>query len=1203
MLPADIDGYRVVGVLGRGRSGTVFDVLHPHTREPMALKLLRTPELLPVDEKRFTREFDLAAKIVHPHVVQVFSAGRFEGSPYYTMERVTGGNMRGRIGGAEDVAPETRRQWYRETAAIVDQIMDALAYLHSRGIIHRDLKPENIIVGSGLRAKIVDFGLAFVQRLAQRLTRQDEILGTAAYLAPEMLLGQEIDSRVDLYAMGVIVYELVSGRQPFCGDEMTDTLAQLLYGEPPALLSVRPDVHPELDAVVTKLMARDPWDRYNNAEEARAALAAGFRKMTGQAGGASLSAIPQGAVGASLFEPRMVGRVGAFDVLTMTADEVLHGGMRVAVVRGDVGLGKTRLITEFVRRYEARGFRVWWSSCRENDTSPLRAIVPWLRRLGLAELDGLLETISPGDAVPPPELRFHLYEMVVRQLRAAQSQTPVLLVLEDLQWADGTSLDALRFIVDSFVGGLPRVLIVATVREDKSGMNHALHSFMQDYHGQVWLMDVPLVPLRPAEVGEMVGSMLGNPVISPALISAVANATRGIPLLVGETIKVLCAQDALAQSPQGLVLQQQLPPLTPDSILAARLIRLTKQQRDVLQHAAVLGTAFTFDALRAACGTALGDLVDVLEQLRSWRLILEVEDASETMFSFYHDKLREVVIKHTPHEVLQDIHLKVGIALEEREKQKPTLQAPFALAWHYMEAQSVYRAHHWQRRAAQIAMRSFAYRHAASYWRQLRQQCDDKTPDTEKRGLDEELADALAADGDPDGALELLHALLRESHSALDKARILRKVGLARNLLGFPEAALEAFVAGLTALGFTFPPQNSASFIGSLEGLSRVSSRSRQAPSTLDRRRAEEEVALCAGVIEALLPSIPAAHLNTLTSAAIRQRQMGQLVGNYRAAIQAEMALAAVCARSTPPQIRSARLAMERGAGLAEPAPEDVHKARLWRQMAELHFLLGSVDDAIRFATSARELSQAQCDLLGVAWASVMEAQARSARGEMERSLALAADAIRVARLIRAYVPFALAASLRGRLLMQCGDFGVEALLPPRSSNRLRVSEESVVTLTWGMLRRRQKRLAEAVGLLEEAMEGLLSGQAGLMMALEAGLELAQARLEMWMAQPTSDQELDALLSRLDPWTRELPLRRGAWLRIQGQWHDMRRQERQAASFFDQSVALLEKGGYRLELACTLTAQAEFQEAHHTGRGRQAQKRAATLLQEMGLPV
>ena len=94
-----------------------------------------------------------------------------------------------------------------------------------------------------------------------------------------------------------------------------------------------------------------------------------------------------------------------------------------------------------------------------------------------------------------------------------------------------------------------------------------------------------------------------------------ANATRGIPLLVGETIKVLCAQDAVAQSSLGLVLQQQLPPLTPDSILAARLIRLTKQQRDVLQHAAVIGTVFTFETLRAACGTALGALVDVLEEL------------------------------------------------------------------------------------------------------------------------------------------------------------------------------------------------------------------------------------------------------------------------------------------------------------------------------------------------------------------------------------------------------------------------------------------------------------------------------------------------------------------------------------------------------------------------------------------------------------
>ena len=331
--------------------------------------------------------------------------------------------MRGRIHANDDMGEASRRQWYRETAALVDQILDALAYLHSCGVIHRDLKPENIIVGAGLRAKIVDFGLAFAQRLAQRLTRNDEILGTAAYLAPEMLLGQEIDHRIDIYAMGVIVYELLSGRQPFAGDNMADTLANLLYNDPPPLRTVCSEVDPEVEAVVMKMMAREAWDRHNNAEDARAALAAAFRRMTGHGSG-PLVAIPQGAVGASLFEPRMVGRIGAFDVLSMIGDEVGHGGLRVAVVRGDVGMGKTRLITEFVRRYEARGFSVWWSGCRQNDTSPLRAIVPWLKKLGLPDLEGLLEKVSSHEPRPPVELRFHLYEMVVRQMPRRADPVP-----------------------------------------------------------------------------------------------------------------------------------------------------------------------------------------------------------------------------------------------------------------------------------------------------------------------------------------------------------------------------------------------------------------------------------------------------------------------------------------------------------------------------------------------------------------------------------------------------------------------------------------------------------------------------------------------------------------------------------------------------------------------------------------------------------
>ncbi len=280
MNPQIIDGYTVVDLLGVGGRGTVYKVLHPQTRQPLALKVLRTAELLPLEEQRFVREFKVASSIVHPNVVQVFHVGRHEGSPYYTMELVEGTNLRVHMGDHRPEVPgPERRRWFEELAQITDQVLLALGCIHGQKIIHRDLKPENILVAAGPQAKLVDFGLAKMLQANQRLTAKGDVVGTPQYMSPEALLKQEVDSRTDLYALGVILYEIISGKPLFDNSEALGALAQILYQEPTPLRLFCPDVPLELEAAIMRLLRKDPHDRYATAREVQLELASAFRRV------------------------------------------------------------------------------------------------------------------------------------------------------------------------------------------------------------------------------------------------------------------------------------------------------------------------------------------------------------------------------------------------------------------------------------------------------------------------------------------------------------------------------------------------------------------------------------------------------------------------------------------------------------------------------------------------------------------------------------------------------------------------------------------------------------------------------------------------------------------------------------------------------------------------------------------------------------
>src|ERR671910_2148928 len=260
-----IDGrYRVLNRLGSGGMADVYEAEDTQLGRRVALKLLyrRFAEDAEFVE-RFRREASSAAGLSHPNVVQVFDRGEWNGTYYIAMELLQGRNLKEvvRDHGALDPAL---------AVDIVLQILRAARFAHQRGVIHRDIKPHNVIVDQEGRAKVTDFGIA--RAGASDMTETGSIMGTAQYLSPEQAQGHPVDARADLYAVGVVLYELLCGVPPFDGDSPVTIALKQVSEEPVPPRLRNPAVPPGLDAVVLRALRKDPADRYQDADQFIAAL-------------------------------------------------------------------------------------------------------------------------------------------------------------------------------------------------------------------------------------------------------------------------------------------------------------------------------------------------------------------------------------------------------------------------------------------------------------------------------------------------------------------------------------------------------------------------------------------------------------------------------------------------------------------------------------------------------------------------------------------------------------------------------------------------------------------------------------------------------------------------------------------------------------------------------------------------------------------
>src|SRR5499427_4672000 len=263
--------YEVLNELGKGAMGVVYLAKDPVIGRLVAIKTIKTSQTGDDDSEsrefreRFVREAQTAGILSHPNIVTIHDIGEDVESrtSFIAMEYIEGRNLK-------TLLADKKKFTWEEVADLIAQIGEALDYAHRKGIIHRDIKPANIILTTDGKVKITDFGIAKVA--SSNLTTTGQFLGTPNYMSPEQVSGAPVDGRSDIFSLGVVLYELLTGRKPFQGDNLTAISYKIVHEDftPPAELS--PEVPPEFNPIVARAMAKDPWNRYQRGKDMALAL-------------------------------------------------------------------------------------------------------------------------------------------------------------------------------------------------------------------------------------------------------------------------------------------------------------------------------------------------------------------------------------------------------------------------------------------------------------------------------------------------------------------------------------------------------------------------------------------------------------------------------------------------------------------------------------------------------------------------------------------------------------------------------------------------------------------------------------------------------------------------------------------------------------------------------------------------------------------
>lgn len=704
--------YECVRCLGSGPNAVVYLVkdLASEGRQ-LALKMFRPPKESPHEVRcPLKSEFEMLAGLHHPNLAEVYQFGALpqERTWYFTSQFCPGIDL---MRAASELSLD-------QLLSVTVQVCRALQYIHSRGIVHGDVKPSNIIVDmTTMQARLVDFGIA----RAVSMPGETKVAGTPAYMPPEVIRGEPADARSDLYSLGATLYHVTTKEPPFSGASVAEVLRAHLTRIPARPSSKIPGYPAPLERLIMRLLSKELFERFADANEVIEAINE-FSSVRFKFDASEKEKI-------SIYGSKLVGRDLQFAQLSASLDLMLEGvpEAKLLLVTGEYGIGKSRLLREFRIHAQLEGVRVFMSACRPGMTTPLSPFVEILRQLAPSASETLRQQFrvlieevaarsaskffdeAQQEAFPRSMTKERWLDGLTNLLLRHASETPTVLLLDDLHWADELTWEAILYIlrnaririeehktererfqsvslVPAASAGaaqpdaglrpaqepIPRLLICATMLDVPGEAPLCAFDIQRMRAGQ-YVKDVPLPRLDEPEVGQMIQSMLGMSSDLMELSRSIFDLTQGNPLFVEETIRFMAETGQLIFGRRGwqarLDVENGLElPTGLSTVIEQRIGHLSDDSRNVLEVISVTATGVGTEFISSILEIDVAPLNRALDDLLKRGMLRREGGGDGITYRCSGEMIRRTAYERMGEARRRDLHRSIGLFLEKTGK-------------------------------------------------------------------------------------------------------------------------------------------------------------------------------------------------------------------------------------------------------------------------------------------------------------------------------------------------------------------------------------------------------------------------------------------------------------------------------------------------------------------------------------------------------